>query len=108
MDDVEKLKTLVREYPEIKGMWTHGEKASDLIWRIIDSMRGGITCEDCGAPYYELGVDIVLPDQQWKAIHPDEGGVLCANCICKRAEKVGGTALLAWINNLDWSLARND
>ena len=57
-------------------------------------------CLDCGAQYKTLGLDLVLPDQQWRAVCP-ENGILCANCICRRARKVGGTALLAWIDNLD-------
>lgn len=64
-----------------------------------------VRCRDCGVPYSELGLDLVLPDQQWKAICP-EGGILCPNCIAKRASEVGGTALLCWINNLDWAKVR--
>jgi hypothetical protein len=66
------------------------------------TMAKMIFCRDCQLPYSEMGVDLVLPDQQWKKIAP-EGGVLCANCICKRAEKFGGTAILAWINNMGGS-----
>lgn len=62
-----------------------------------------LKCKDCGAQYETLGLDLVLPDQQWNAICQD-GGVLCANCICKRAEKVGGHVVLAWIDVIDYSL----
>lgn len=45
-----------------------------------------ITCEDCGLSYQEFGVDAVLSDEQWKLIHPEGSeGLLCANCIIKRA-----------------------
>ena len=63
-------------------------------------------CIDCGLSYSEMGLDLVLPDQQWRVICP-ENGILCANCICKRATKLNGTALLAWINNMDYSLKYN-
>lgn len=61
-------------------------------------------CIDCGIPYRKLGLDLVLPDQQWKVLCP-EGGILCANCICKRAKKLkGSTCIQAWIDNLDYSI----
>lgn len=66
-----------------------------------------LCCHDCGIPYRDLGVDLVLPDQQWKKLFPENYGVLCANCICKRAEKLKGTAILAWINNVDYSTEYN-
>ena len=67
--------------------------------------NGDVRCNDCGILYRELGNDLVLPDQQWNAICP-EGGVLCANCICKRAREHGGTALLAWVDNMDYAIKR--
>ena len=60
-----------------------------------------VVCNDCGVEYASLGCDLVLPDQEWRVICP-EGGILCANCICKRARKHGGTALLSWIADLDY------
>jgi hypothetical protein len=60
-----------------------------------------LECQDCGILYSDMGLDLVLPDQQWKIICP-EGGILCANCICKRASKLGGTSLLAWIDNINY------
>lgn len=62
-----------------------------------------VKCKDCGIEYQTLGLDLVLPDQQWKVICPEDG-ILCANCICKRAAQYGGTAVLAWIDNIDYSL----
>lgn len=54
-----------------------------------------VNCEDCGILYSELGLDLVLPDEQWLMIHPEGmGGILCANCIMKRAEKLKGTTVV--------------
>lgn len=58
-------------------------------------------CADCGLPYLQFGMDLILPDQQWKQIAP-EGGLLCPTCICRRAAKFEGTAVLGWINNLNY------
>lgn len=60
------------------------------------------TCIDCGLEYKSMGLDLVLPDQQWKIVCPEDG-ILCANCICKRSAKLGGTVILSWIDNLDYS-----
>lgn len=51
-----------------------------------------IKCADCGMPYGgDDWTDTVLPDDQWLMIHPEgEGGILCANCIIKRASKLKG------------------
>lgn len=56
------------------------------------------SCADCGLAYSAFGVDLVLADQDWKRIAPDDG-LLCATCICRRADKVGAVSLLAWIRN---------
>jgi hypothetical protein len=61
-----------------------------------------LACFDCGLLYSDMGLDLVLPDQQWKVIFPEENGVLCANCICKRAEKHGGAAVLAWVDRMHY------
>lgn len=48
----------------------------------------GCVCGECGVPYETLGLDIVLPDDQWLMIFPDyeeAGGILCGSCIAKRA-----------------------
>ena len=47
-----------------------------------------VKCMDCGKPYADFGLDTTLPDEQWLRIHPDDGGVLCANCIVERASKL--------------------
>lgn len=63
-------------------------------------------CLDCGVDYRLLGLDVVLPDQQWKLLCPerDGGGILCPDCISKRAAVLGGTAILCWVDNMDYSL----
>ncbi len=60
-----------------------------------------IHCKDCGKLYEQFGLDLILPDQQWKMIC-QEDIILCANCICKRARHIGGTVLLAWIDQIIW------
>ena len=48
-------------------------------------------CHDCGTPYGGPDwVDTVLPDEQWKLIFPEQDGLLCANCIIKRASRLDG------------------
>jgi hypothetical protein len=47
-------------------------------------------CMDCGLPYSEFPLDVILPRPQWLEIHPDEHGLLCAHCIVKRAALVPG------------------
>lgn len=56
--------------------------------------RPPLRCEDCGLLYRDFPLDLVLPDNEWLAIHPaGEGGVLCANCICGRARQLGVTVV---------------
>lgn len=48
-------------------------------------------CLDCGMPYGgDDWLDCVLPRWQWLEINPDDGGILCANCMVKRASKLPG------------------
>lgn len=43
-------------------------------------------CEDCGLNYQDFCLDTVLTNEQWAMIHPGiTEGMLCANCIVKRA-----------------------
>lgn len=65
-----------------------------------------LRCFDCGEKY-PFGLDLVLPDQQWKHLFPEVNGLLCANCICKRASQLkGSSVVLAWIDHFDWQAAR--
>ena len=61
-----------------------------------------VVCLDCGIPYADMGSDLVLPDQQWKVIFPEENGLLCANCICKRVSKQDATSIMAWVANMNY------
>lgn len=45
-------------------------------------------CLDCDKPYEDFGLDMTLPDHQWLMIRPEKDGLLCANCIVKRASKL--------------------
>jgi hypothetical protein len=50
-------------------------------------------CLDCGLDYEQFPLDVVLADAQWRAIHPDGGGLLCAACIAKRAARLPDTII---------------
>ncbi len=53
-----------------------------------------VRCRDCGMIYGGIDwIDTVLPNEQWKMICP-EGGVLCANCIVKRASKLDNVIII--------------
>ena len=92
------------------GPW---EKAPEVVRRVHEEMARVVerevlkrlpseiivACYDCGLPYREMGLDLILPDQQWKYLFPEESGLLCANCICQRATRHRGTAWLCWIDN---------
>lgn len=58
-------------------------------------MKNKAKCFDCGMPYgTEDWVDIVLPNEQWDMIFPEHDGLLCPNCIMKRASKIKGVVIL--------------
>jgi hypothetical protein len=44
--------------------------------------------------YEEFGLDILLSDKDWKIIHPDMDGILCANCVVKRASKIDNVLIV--------------
>lgn len=49
-----------------------------------------VKCEDCGMQYgLSDWIDTTLPNAQWNILSPDTG-ILCANCIIKRASKLDG------------------
>lgn len=51
-------------------------------------------CLDCGLDYSDFPLDMILPRWQWLLIHPAENGVLCANCMVKRASRIGGVVAI--------------
>ena len=57
-----------------------------------------VVCYDCGMDYGGADwIDTVLPNEQWKTIFPEENGILCANCIVKRASKLDGIIITKMI-----------
>ena len=52
-------------------------------------------CLDCGKSYSAFGMDTHLLRSQWLEIHPDENGLLCAQCIVNRIQaKVKGATVI--------------
>jgi hypothetical protein len=49
--------------------------------------NGAVACLDCGMLYRDFPLDVNLSRGQWLLIHPDDGGVLCANCIVRRVRE---------------------
>ncbi len=50
-----------------------------------------ICYEDCELQYLKFGIDITLSNDQWLMIHPEgQEGILCANCMVKRASRLPG------------------
>jgi hypothetical protein len=47
-------------------------------------------CLDCGLPYEDFPLDVLMPRPQWLAIHPDESGLLCVACMVRRVSKLRG------------------
>ena len=41
-------------------------------------------CEDCGRNVHDFGV----PDKLWKAVYGNEGGLLCYDCFCAKADEI--------------------
>ena len=60
------------------------------------------TCDDCGLEYGEFGLDLTLPNLQWKELTKDGATLLCANCICKRANKLSGTLAVRAVIEVMW------
>ncbi|MGX8701535.1 hypothetical protein [Caproiciproducens sp.] len=59
-------------------------------------MRDKAKCYDCGMPYGGTNwVDLTLPNDQWDLVFPEHEGLLCANCIVKRAAKLGAISIEA-------------
>lgn len=46
-------------------------------------------CHDCGTLYgHSDWIDTILSNEQWGMIFPERDGLLCANCIVKRASRL--------------------
>src|SRR5688572_18140783 len=57
---------------------------------VDDNAPPPAVCLDCGMPYSEFPLDVLLPRPQWLEIHPDENGLLCAACIVRRCARIPG------------------
>lgn len=44
---------------------------------------------DCNKAYEDFGLDVVLPNEQWALINPQNDGLLCVQCMVNRADKLG-------------------
>lgn len=53
-----------------------------------------LRCIDCRMPYGNFPLDMTFPDEQWRLIHAPEGGVLCANCMVRRAAGLSGAVVV--------------
>jgi hypothetical protein len=59
----------------------------ELVDEVADA-EAPIRCLDCGMNYETQHLDFTLSAEQWKLIHPEVGGVLCATCMVRRAAKI--------------------
>ena len=80
------------KYPDHNGLcqncgWPVEPEKTDVLY----------LCMDCGLPYGNFGMDTIMPRAQWLEINPDDGGILCANCMVKRASKVKGATCIHFI-----------
>lgn len=68
------------------------DERDELAARLTAAARptsvGGMCCLDCGCGDEAMPLDCVVTGYQWKQICPEESGVLCANCMVKRASKL--------------------
>jgi len=69
---------------------TPADRRKQLAGPIVYYIRNA--CQDCGLPDKEMPLDTTLSHHQWDMItSKEEGyGILCANCIVKRARKLPG------------------
>ena len=42
-------------------------------------------CEDCGRNVH----DFLVPDELWREVYGNDGGILCYDCFCDRLNKKG-------------------
>ena len=72
-------------------------------------MAGGgvVSCMDCQLPYEDFLLDTTLPHNQWSLIHDSEGGLLCANCMVKRASKIPGAIACRMVIDIRPSVGRS-
>lgn len=79
------------DYSEIgKRNWRIGQLLAKIEALESKPATDALGCMDCGKLYSSFPLDTTLPDDQWRQIHPDEGGILCANCMVGRLAKLPG------------------
>lgn len=62
--------------------------------RRVPRVQVPLSCMDCKMPYSKFPLDMLFPRGQWLAINPKDGGLLCANCMVKRASKLKGAVVV--------------
>lgn len=80
-------------YPNPNGGWWHNLLVDvEIVLLEKEAAPVDPACGDCGLSYSEFAIDTTIPDLQWEAICPDSegGGLLCANCMVKRAANLDG------------------
>jgi hypothetical protein len=61
-------------------------------WTYTETERPDAVCYDCGLPYGDFPVELVIAHEQWELINPSEhrgGGLLCHNCMIDRLIEKG-------------------
>ncbi len=107
----DKVRQAFTEYPDNEidsKMVDIAMKSFSFAWNEqqaeIDKLKIALSnCADCGLPYADFGIDTTLPNLQWKELTPDGAGLLCANCICKRAAKMPNVLAARMVIEVMWS-----
>jgi hypothetical protein len=68
------------------GKMKHADEASPV--------QEPVRCLDCGALYRDFPLDVMVPNDQWKAMgFTGECGILCACCIVRRGANLPGVTV---------------
>lgn len=94
-----------------KGQWSRATALHAIADRIQQRQAWG-ACADCGLPYSDDGwCDAVVPDEVWNdriGPHGDGSGLLCFNCMTRRAVRLGMTNVPLSINSGPWRVIVHD
>jgi len=100
---------------EFRIEWCHGGErplvyilvGTERINALAESLRAiasdcNVVCMDCGIPYGTLSLDFAMPHEQWELVsgRTDGSGILCANCMLKRASKIPGVTVAKIVLNM--------
>jgi hypothetical protein len=100
---VQRARAIVREVERTKPVETEPHTCHDMfppmagLCAACEREKNEVvpaTCLDCGLPYTEFPLDLVMSRPQWLEINPDDGGVICAACMIERASKVPGCTVV--------------